>query len=72
MHKHLTPKARTKTISALADFLNDKDTGGMVISECIQTYTEAEMSNEHLAVLRTELKSIREAADFALRQLRNI
>jgi hypothetical protein len=59
-------------VDNLQAFLTDKDVGGQVAAECIQSYSESLLTREVLTQLRSELKSIRDGADFALRQLRGI
>lgn len=65
-------KDRTSTLVGLSQFFLTKDGGGILIAELIESYSFADPSDENIGKLRDELKTLRDAADFALRKLRNI
>lgn len=70
--KKMTTQARKKTISDLAQFLMEKTIGSQIASECIQSYMHLDLDPDNMSLMRTELKEIRDGADFALRQLKNL
>jgi hypothetical protein len=68
----LSTGGRQAVLTSLQTFLEDKSVGGAVAAECIEAYRKGKLDDTSMGYLRDELKSIRDAADFALRQLKNI
>jgi hypothetical protein len=65
-------KDRRVTLVALEEFLSTKEGGSLLVSDLIGSYVDTDLSDIVMGALRDELKTFRDAADFALRKLRNV
>jgi hypothetical protein len=67
---------RAITLNSLRVFLANKNSGAELSADCIIAFLEClgpdKVTRENLSLLRSELKDIRDGADFAIRQIKNL